>query len=347
MTLLEVDALSVHYRTRSGPVRAVDGARLSVPAGSITGLVGESGCGKSTLARAIMGVLPAAAHVAGGRLMFEGQDLVTMPERRRRDLRWRRMSFVPQTAMSALDPVQRLRGHFTEILCDRGGLSRGEALTRAASLFDLVGLPAARLADYPHQFSGGMRQRASIALALALDPALVIADEPVTALDVIVQRQVLDVLRALQARLQVSMILVTHDMSVVAYTCDRVAVMYAGQVVEAGTVRAVLERPLHPYSMGLTHAFPDLEGSDAALVPIEGSPPSLLHPPPGCRFAPRCPFAEARCVATPPPLTETEGHSVACWRADEADALRALTAQPAVWAAMAEAPAPLVPAGSP
>jgi len=335
VSLLSVEDFSVHYRTRSGPVRAVDGATLSVPAGSITGLVGESGCGKSTLARAIMGVLPEAARVAGGRLMFEGTDLVAMPERARKQLRWRRMSFVPQTAMSALDPVQRLRGHFAEVLCERGGSSRTAAALRAAELFDLVGLSPERLADYPHQFSGGMRQRASIALALALNPALVIADEPVTALDVIVQRQVLDVLRELQARLSLSMILVTHDMSVVAYTCDRVAVMYAGQVVEAGSVRAVLERPLHPYSMGLTHAFPDLAGSEAALVPIEGSPPSLLNPSPGCRFAARCPFAEARCHERAPPLVETDGHAVACWRADEAAALRVLAGQPAVWAAMA------------
>ena len=282
-----------------------------------------------------MGVLPDAARVAGGRLLFEGEDLTALSARRRRHLRWRRMAFVPQTAMSALDPVQRLRGHFTEVLCDRGGLSRAVALARAAELFGLVGLAPARLADYPHQFSGGMRQRASIALALALDPALVIADEPVTALDVIVQRQVLDVLRELQARLGLAMILVTHDMAVVAYTCDRVAVMYAGQIVEAGAVRAVLEAPLHPYSMGLCHAFPDLEGSEAALVPIEGTPPSLLHPPLGCRFAPRCPFAEPRCHASPPPLLEKDGHAVACWRADEAPALRVRAAEPGTWAAAA------------
>ena len=338
--LLSLEDLSVHYRTRAGPVRAVDGAVLAVPPGSITGLVGESGCGKSTLARAIMGVLPDAALVAGGRMMFEGQDLTAMPEHRRRHLRWRRMAFVPQTAMNALDPVQRLRGHFTEVLCQRGNLARGLALLRAAELFEMVGLAPDRLADYPHQFSGGMRQRASIALALALHPALVIADEPVTALDVIVQRQVLDVLRGLQSRLKLSMVLVTHDMAVVAYTCDRVAVMYAGQVVESGTVRAVLEQPLHPYSMGLTHAFPDLQGSEAALVPIEGSPPSLLHPPPGCRFAPRCPFAEPHCRAAPPPLVHAEGHAVACWRAGDAAALRALAAQPATWAAMGAAIGP-------
>jgi peptide/nickel transport system ATP-binding protein len=333
--LLSLDAFAVHYRTRSGPLRAVDGATMAVPPGSITGLVGESGCGKSTLARAVMGSLPDVAKVAGGRMMFEGQDITHLPERARRHLRWRRMAFVPQTAMNALDPVQRLLGHFFEVLQGRGGLSRPVARARAAELFGLVGLNPDRLADYPHQFSGGMRQRASIALALALDPALVIADEPVTALDVIVQRQVLDVLLALQARLNLSVVLVTHDMAVVAYTCDRVAVMYAGQIVESGSVRAVLEAPLHPYSMGLTHAFPDLQGSEAALVPIEGAPPSLLNPPPGCRFAPRCPFAQERCRTVPPPLVAQNGHAVACWRADEAVALRGLAAEPATWAAMA------------
>jgi peptide/nickel transport system ATP-binding protein len=179
-----------------------------------------------------------------------------------------------------------------------------------------------------------MRQRASIALALALEPALLIADEPVTALDVIVQRQVLDLLRGLQVRLGLAMILVTHDMAVVAYACDRVAVMYAGRVVESGTAEAVLERPLHPYTMGLTHAFPDVHGDAAALVPIEGAPPVLIGPAVGCAFAPRCPFAVARCAAQAPPLRpDAAGHMAACWRADEAPALRALAAMPATWAA--------------
>ena len=184
-----------------------------------------------------------------------------------------------------------------EVLCDRGGLPRAAALTRAEVLMRMVGLDPRCLSDFPHQFSGGMRQRASIALALALEPALVIADEPVTALDVIVQRQVLDVLRELQHRLNLAMILVTHDMAVVAYACDRVAVMYAGQVVESGPVAAVLEAPFHPYTMGLMHAFPDIRDDAVALVPIEGAPPSLLFPPPGCRFADRCPFAEPSCRA--------------------------------------------------
>ena len=332
--LLSVESLSVHYRTLAGPVRAVDGAVLAVQGGSILGLVGESGCGKSTLGRAIMGVLPDAARIAGGRLVFEGQDLTALPEAKRRAIRWRRMAFIPQTAMNALDPVQRLRTQMLEVLCDRGGLKRAPALARAEALLTLVGLPPARLADYPHQFSGGMRQRASIALALALDPALVIADEPVTALDVIVQRQVLDVLRALQARLGLAMILVTHDMAVVAYACDRVAVMYAGEIVESGPVAPVLERPLHPYTMGLTHAFPDVHGGSEELVPIGGSPPSLLHPPPGCRFAPRCPFAVARCQE-PPKLEQHGDHHVACWRAADAAMLREAAARHATWAAVA------------
>jgi len=222
MALLELRDLAVHYATPAGPVRAVDGATLDVPEAGIVGLVGESGCGKSTLGRAVMGVLPGSARIAGGAAVFEGRDLLGMPERERRALRWRRMAFIPQTAMNALDPVQRVGAQVAEVLTGRGRASRAEARARAAELFGMVGLDPGRLRDYPHQFSGGMRQRASIALALALDPALVIADEPVTALDVIVQRQVLDLLKDLQARRRLALILVTHDISVVAYLCDEV-----------------------------------------------------------------------------------------------------------------------------
>ena len=333
MSLLSIRALTVTFRTRAGAVRAVDALDLDVPAGSITGLVGESGCGKSTLGRALMGVLPEAGSIVGGEILFQGSDLLRLGRGARNAVRWRDMAFIPQTAMNALDPVQRLSRQMAEVLIERGRLSRADAAARAAELFRMVGLDPARLAAYPHQFSGGMRQRASIALALALSPALVIADEPVTALDVIVQRQVLDVLRDLQARMGLAMILVTHDMAVVAYACDRVAVMYAGQIVESGPVTDVLERALHPYTMGLTHAFPDVHASDMALVPIEGAPPSLLHPPPGCRFAARCPFADAQCVSTPPPARDfANGHSVACWYADDAPALRVRAADPRSWA---------------
>ncbi|WP_376091816.1 ABC transporter ATP-binding protein [Roseomonas sp. CCTCC AB2023176] len=240
---------------------------------------------------------------------------------------------MPQTAMNALDPVQRVGAQITEVLTDRGGLSRAAAQTRAGDLFTMVGLDPGRLRGYPHQFSGGMRQRASIALALALDPPLVIADEPVTALDVIVQRQVLDLLKDLQARRNLALVLVTHDISVVAYACDRVVVMYAGQVVESGPVADVLEAPLHPYTMGLTNAFPDLERAGGTLSPIEGAPPSLLNPPKGCRFAPRCPFAIARCAEPPPLVAHAPDHAAACWRAEEAPALRPTAREPATWAA--------------
>jgi peptide/nickel transport system ATP-binding protein len=330
--LLSVRDLRVRYSTGEGTVWAVDGAELDVPAGSIVGLVGESGCGKSTLGRAIIGVLPGTGRIASGSIMFESRELTALPERERRALRWRRLSFVPQTSMNALDPVQRLRTQMLEVLCERGGVARAAALTRAEELMRLVGLDPARLMDYPHQFSGGMRQRASIALAMALEPALIIADEPVTALDVIVQRQVLDVLRELRERLNLAMLLVTHDISVIAYACDRVAVMYAGKVVESGAVAAVLEAPFHPYTMGLTHAFPDIHADEVALVPIEGAPPSLISPPPGCRFADRCPFAEARCRERTPPLIEVAtDHRAACWRSDAAGELRVRAARSDTW----------------
>ncbi|WP_372620279.1 ABC transporter ATP-binding protein [Falsiroseomonas sp.] len=330
--LLDIRDLTVSYRTPQGPVRAVDAASFAVPRGEVVGLVGESGCGKTTVARAVMGVVPRSAEILGGPVLFEGRDLIRLSERERRALRWREMAFIPQTAMSALDPVYRVGRQIEEVLVERGGRSRTVARARAAELFGLVGIDARRLDDYPHQFSGGMKQRASIAIALALEPKLVLADEPVTALDVIVQRQVLDVLKALQARMHLSVVLVTHDISVVAYACDRVVVMYAGRVVETGRVAEVLERPRHPYTMGLTNAFPDLESAAGELVPIEGSPPSLLDPPRGCRFAPRCPFAQPRCTASEPPLlTDGEDHAAACWRAEEAPALRIQAAEAATW----------------
>ena len=334
MTLLSVRGLHVQYSTAGQTVRAVDGADLDVPEGSILGLVGESGCGKTTLGRALMGVLPGNGRITAGSIVFEGRDLTTLSQRERRDIRWRRMSFVPQTAMNALDPVQRLSAHMREVLTERGRLRPAVAADKATQLMQLVGLDPACLSYYPHQFSGGMRQRASIALALALKPALVIADEPVTALDVIVQRQVLDQLRELQRSLKLAMILITHDIAVVAYTCDRTAVMYAGKIVEAGPAAAVLERPFHPYTMGLTHALPDVRGDAMALVPIEGAPPSLLDPPSGCRFADRCPFVEARCRAAEPPLEQVAtDHLAGCWRTPEARSLQRKAARPETWAA--------------
>jgi len=325
--ILEVDNLQIHYSTRDGTARAVDGASFVVPEGRIVGLVGESGCGKTTAVRAIMGVLAENGRQAGGRVVFKGQ---AMDEATTRRLRWRDIAYVPQSAMSSLDPVYTVGSQLIEVLTKRGGFSRAAARTRSVELFDLVGLNERRLADYPHQFSGGMRQRAAIAIALALEPSLLLADEPVTALDVIVQRQILDVLRSLQQRLEVSMVLVTHDISVVAYLCDEVVVMYAGQVVESGPVREVLARPRHPYTMGLRNAFPDLLSDALELVPIGGSPPDLREPLSGCRFVPRCPFAQPAC-SLDTAMSGNGVHQSACRRDSEADTLRTAALDPRTW----------------
>ncbi len=329
--ILSIQDLTVQYRTARGTIQAVDGASFDVPAGAVVGLVGESGCGKTTAARAITGVIPANADIVGGRIVFGDRNLAGLSHRQMEPVRWREIAFIPQSAMNSLDPVYRVGSQLMEVLVDRGGMDKATARARAAELFEMVGLDPKRLRDFPHQFSGGMRQRAAIALALALEPKLIIADEPVTALDVVVQRQVLDVFKSLQERLGLSVILVTHDISVVAYTCDQVVVMYAGQVVESGPVGTVLAAPSHPYTMGLYNAFPDLQRSSGILVPIEGSPPDLMHPPTGCRFRARCPFAIEPCTK-PPQFAETgPGHAAACWRADEAATLRTQAEDPATW----------------
>ncbi|AMY68871.1 ABC transporter ATP-binding protein [Frigidibacter mobilis] len=335
--LLSVRDLKVTYALPKGSLNAVDGASFDVPKGSIVGLVGESGCGKSTAARALTRVIADNAKITGGQAIFGGQDLVGLTDRQMNALRWRDISLVPQSAMNSLDPVCTVEAQLNEVLRKRGGMGRRDARMRSEELFEMVGIERGRLADYPHQFSGGMRQRVAIALALALNPRLVIADEPVTALDVIVQRQILDTLRDLQRELGISILMVTHDISVVAYICDRTVVMYAGQVVEEGAVADVLDRPGHPYAMGLRNAFPDLASAGSGvLTPIRGAPPNLAAPPPGCRFAPRCPFAESRCVdELPGPAAIAPGHIARCHRSGEAQALRHTAGTPETW--MAEA----------
>ncbi len=335
--LLSVRDLKVSYRVGNGHIDAVDGASFDVPRGSIVGLVGESGCGKTTVARALTRVIADNARITGGQILFDGKDIAAIPERQMNALRWRDIAFIPQSAMNSLDPVYTVEYQLNEVLRRRGGLSAREARIRCEALFEMVGIEKGRLRDYPHQFSGGMRQRVAIALALALNPKLVIADEPVTALDVIVQRQILDQLRELQMMLGISVILVTHDISVVAYICDRTVVMYAGRVAEAGPMEAVLTRPSHPYTMGLRNAFPDLAGAaSGTLTPIDGAPPNLADPPPGCRFAPRCPFAIELCSTESPSLAEiVPDHRVACHRASEAPALREIAARTETWLAHA------------
>jgi peptide/nickel transport system ATP-binding protein len=330
--MLELDDLHVAYDVASSRVRAVDRGTFSVPRGKVIGLVGESGCGKTTLVRAVTGVMARNARIISGRINFEGRDLVTAGPAERRAVLWREIAFIPQSAMNALDPVYRVSAQIREVLVERGGYKSAAVAARIDELFHMVGLDPRRQRDYPHQFSGGMRQRVGIALALALHPKLLIADEPVTALDVIMQRQVLDTLAELQKRLALSFVLVTHDIGVVAYLCDRIVVMYAGQVVEAGGAAEVLERPFHPYTMGLTNAFPDLARSTDQLVPIPGAPPDLREPPQGCRFAPRCPFAVSRCRSEDPPLTAVaDDHRASCWRASDAEELRSAAREATTW----------------
>lgn len=336
-TLLSVKNLSIAYEVPGLDVVAVSGASFDVPRGSIVGLVGESGCGKTTIARAFTRIIADNAKITEGSMDFDGSDLATLSERAMNDLRWRDIAFVPQSAMNSLDPVYRVEYQLNEVLRGRGGMSRAQAKARAAELFEMVGIEASRLRDFPHQFSGGMRQRVAIALALALNPKLIVADEPVTALDVIVQRQILDQLRDLQRDLGISIVMVTHDISVVAYICDRTVVMYAGEVVEDCDTATLLSEPLHPYTMGLKNAFPDIASAGSGiLTPISGAPPDLAHPPSGCRFAARCPFATDHCRAVSPVLrTFGEGHSVACHRAEESAELRQKATEPETWGEIA------------
>lgn len=332
MPLLDVRDLKVYYKTSKGPSRAVDGVSFTVEQGESLGLVGESGCGKSTTVNGIIRVMPKNAYIAGGQVIFDGEDLVQLPEKRMRAIRWQKISIIPQAAMDSLNPVYPVQDAFVEVLRLKGNMDRRQAIERARELFEMVGLDPNRLRYYPHEFSGGMKQRAATALALALNPKLVIADEPVTALDVIVQRQVLNELKRLREELGLSLVMITHDISVVAETCDSIVVMYAGKVVERGKVRQVLKSPMHPYTMGLENAFPNVRDTKKVLISIEGSPPSLINPPHGCRFAARCPFAIEICHEKEPPLVEVEpGRYSACARLDEIEILRERAKEVETW----------------
>ncbi len=320
--VLDVRELRVTYRTREGEVRAVDGVSFRLGRGETLGLLGESGSGKTTVAKALLKLLPPNGRIAGGAIAFDRQDLVPLTETEMRQVRWRKISMIFQSSMNALDPVYRIGQQIVEAIRLHEPVSRRAARARARDLLELVGIERRRADAYPHQLSGGTKQRVAIAMALALNPDLIIADEPTTALDVVVKDHILETIVELQARLNFAIIYISHDISVVAETCRTVAVMYAGKIVEWGGVRQVFKEPLHPYTMGLEHAFPRLSGSEE-LVSIPGSPPTLIDPPRGCRFAPRCPFVMERCLEEDPPLREgTPGHLAACHRIEEAGLLR-------------------------
>ena len=318
MSILEVKNLSVSYVGKTSKVKAVENASFNLSKGELLGIVGESGCGKTTLARSIMDVNPQTAVIDTGEIYYNNSKLLEASSnlKKNTNYKWKEIAFIPQSAMNSLDPVYRIIDQMREILIKRGNLNKKDADEKSEELFALVGIDKKRLRDFPHQFSGGMKQRVAIAMALALNPQIVIADEPVTALDVIVQRQILDLFNELRNKLNLSIILVTHDISVVAYICQKVAVMYAGEIVEMGSVKSILEEPKHPYTMGLNNAFPDLHSKDDFLVPIEGSPPNLINPPKGCRFLDRCPFSIDKCKTRPERIYE-ESREVICWRTDD------------------------------
>lgn len=319
MALLEVDDLEMVYRTREGDVRAVDSISFNLERGQALGIVGESGCGKSSLALTLLRIMPTNGRVVNGQILFEGQDLLEMsPEKFRQEVRWNRISMVFQGAMNAMNPVLQVGDQIAEAMEHHLGLSHKDALSRAAELFSLVGLDRDRLENYPHEFSGGMKQRAIIAMALSCNPDIVIADEPTTALDVIVQAQVLKALEGLRSEFGISLILITHDLSTVAQLCNQMAVMYAGQIVEYGSIESILQQSYHPYTQGLLRSFPDIDAEERMpIISIPGFPPNLIDPPSGCRFHPRCPMAVDRCVEEVPPFHEHAEVFSACHFADQ------------------------------
>jgi oligopeptide/dipeptide ABC transporter ATP-binding protein len=311
--LLVVENLRTYFTLSSGIVKAVDGVSFELHDGEALGIAGESGCGKTTTALSLLRLLPANAKVVSGSVKLFGIDLATKSENALRRYRWREISVIFQGAMNALNPVRRVGDQVAEPIIERLGVPKAEANRRARELLELVGIARDRAADYPHQLSGGMRQRAMIAMALACDPAIVIGDEPTTALDVMVQAQILELLERLREQLGLSLILITHDLSVIAETCDRVMVMYAGRVAEEGPVRTVFSGPRHPYTQMLLAAIPNLDSDKRLLGTIPGSPPDLRTPPPGCRFHPRCPLAMDVCrEEVPEEVRYADGVRVAC-----------------------------------
>jgi len=313
--ILSVEELTMHYTTREGDVSAVNDVSFALNEGDSLGLVGESGCGKTSVALSLLRLLPDNARILGGHVWLDGQDLLSIPEDEMRKIRWNRISMVFQAAMNSLNPVYRVGDQIIEAMqTHMEDITLEEARQRVAELFELVGLDPVLMDRYPHEFSGGMRQRAVIAMALSCNPDIIIADEPTTALDVIVQDRVLRKLREIQKQLNMAMIYISHDIAVIAEVCNRIAVMYAGQMVEWANAVDIFERPIHPYTYALMRAFPSIKGEKRELTTIPGEPPDLLYPPPGCRFHPRCPYKTSICSEKQPPFRDYgNDHYAACW----------------------------------
>ena len=326
--LLEVKDLATHFFTQDGVVKAVDGISYTLAEGEVLGVVGESGCGKSVHALSIMRLVAnPPGRIVAGEILFEGENLLNMDDSEMRHIRGNRIAMVFQEPMTSLNPVLTIGRQLTETLELHQKMARREARTRAAELLQTVGIPdsESRLSDYPHQFSGGMRQRVMIAMALSCNPRLIIADEPTTALDVTIQAQILELMRDLAVEFGTAMVIITHNLGVVARYAHRVVVMYAGKIVETGTAHDIYRNPRHPYTIALLNSVPRLDATERVrLDAIEGLPPDLVDLPQGCSFAPRCKYAYERCTQETPALLETDtNHTSACWRHDELTELAA------------------------
>ncbi|MGQ9466717.1 MAG: ABC transporter ATP-binding protein [Anaerolineae bacterium] len=313
--VLTVNDLTMHYITRAGEISAVDNVSFTLTRGESLGLVGESGCGKTSVAISLLKLLPDNAYIRRGHIFLNGVDLVPLSEEEVRHYRWRRISMVFQAAMNSLNPVYKVGDQIIEAMeIHLENFSYATAREKVAELFHLVGLDPAMMDQYPHEYSGGMRQRAVIAMALSCDPDIIIADEPTTALDVIVQDRILKEIRAIQQKLNMGMIYISHDIAVIAEVSDRVGVMYAGRLVEKASAEEIFHHPIHPYTAGLMSAFPSIIGPRRQLVMLPGEPPDLLNPPPGCRFHPRCSYATDICREQVPEFKDYGGdHFAACW----------------------------------
>jgi len=331
MTLLEVEDLKITYGTADHDVHAVNDVSFTIEPGDNYGLVGESGCGKSTIAHSILGLLDDNGRVESGSLRFDGRDLLALSERDWQSVRWEEISYIPQSAMDSLDPVMTVGAQIRQAIRKHRDISKAAANERVDEVFEIVGLDPDRTGSYPHEFSGGMRQRVTIAMALALDPDLIIADEPTTGLDVIVQDKIVNKLLEIQSELDSSLLLITHDVGVVAETCDEVSVLYGGKVMEQGGTDDVFKTPTNPYTIGLKNSFPDIDAFDSQAISIPGSLPELTEPPTGCVFRNRCPFATEECEEAHPSLRAAGEQLSACYYADDADRLRAEAADPATW----------------
>jgi peptide/nickel transport system ATP-binding protein len=312
--LLEISDLVIEYHTDDAVIHAVNGVNLTVKQGETIGLVGETGAGKTTIARSIMRILQTPpAKFCGGKIVFQDQDIMSLSEKEMRKIRGDKIAMIFQDPMTALNPIEKVGDQIAESIGLHNKVSRMEAEQRAREMLEMVGIPAERYKEYPHQFSGGMKQRVVIAMALACNPILLLADEPTTALDVTIQAQVLEMMQALKERLGTSVVMITHDLGIVADTCDSVAVVYAGEIVEYGTAEHIFDYPAHPYTIGLFNSLPKLDSTEPRLKPIKGLMPDPTNLPTGCKFCQRCPEASDECSKRPPETVEiSPGHIVRC-----------------------------------